>query len=299
MEQTYSAQDQLLKRLKDIHPRLTGKGKILNTYVQEQPKKVVFMTIKDLAQATGVSEATVVRFVRTLGFSGYNDFLHELRDVVDTDSPMLERIHLSAPETDMGGPLHTVVAEGMQNLQHFYKHVDLLVLESIVDHIEKSQDIFVIGSRLSYMPAYFLGWVLTKIRRGVHILKGSDSTSLDWLANAQEGSLVIIFSTTRYPNELIRLGRTVKRLNQTLIVVADSSLCPLLSFADLSLVTPSKNIPLFGDLTIFNTLIRFITLELANRSGYEFTQYQQCLEQIYLENDIFFNLRNSSPQSSL
>ncbi|MFP4048413.1 MAG: MurR/RpiR family transcriptional regulator [Desulfovermiculus sp.] len=284
----------LLRQLRDMHPNLTGKGKILNSYVQEHPQKVVFMTIKELAQATGVSEATVVRFVRTLGFEGYNNFLHELRDVVDTDSPMLERMHLSAPETDMGSRLHTVVSEGMQNLQHFYKQVDLDVLEKIVDNIEKSQDIFVIGSRLSYMPAYFLGWILTKIRRGVHILKGSDSTSFDWLANAQGQSLVIIFATTRYPNELIRLGRTVKRLNQTLIVIADSSLCPLLSFADLSLVAPSKNIPLFGDLTIFTALIRFITLELANRSGADFTEYQDRLEQIYLENDTFFNLRGSN-----
>ncbi|MFP4285145.1 MAG: MurR/RpiR family transcriptional regulator, partial [Desulfovermiculus sp.] len=174
------------------------------------------------------------------------------------------------------------------------KQVDLDVLEKIVDNIEKSQDIIVIGSRLSYMPAYYLGWILTKIRRGVHILKGSDSTSFDWLANAQERSLVIIFATTRYPNELIRLGRTVKRLNQTLIVIADSSLCPLLSFADLSLVAPSKNIPLFGDLTIFTALIRFITLELANRTGADFTEYQDRLEQIYLENDTFFNLRGSN-----
>ncbi|MFO7803218.1 MAG: MurR/RpiR family transcriptional regulator [Desulfovermiculus sp.] len=288
------AKDPLLKKLKEFHPQLTGKGKILNAYIQEHPKKVVFMTIKELAQATGVSEATVVRFVRTLGFEGYNNFLHELRDVVDTDSPMLERMHLVATESDMGSRLHTVVSEGMQNLQHFYRQVDLDVMEKIVDHIEKSQDIFVIGSRLSYMPAYFLGWILTKIRRGVHILQGSDSTSLDWLANAQDNSLVIIFSTTRYPNELIRLGRTVKRLNQTLIVIADSSLCPLLPFADLSLVTPSKNIPLFGDLTIFNAFIRFITLELANRSGASFTEYQERLEQIYLENDTFFNLRDSN-----
>lgn len=284
----------LLRQLRDMHPNLTSKEKILNSYVLEHPKKVVFMTIKELARATGVSEATVVRFVRTLGFEGYNNFLQELRDVVDTDSPMLDRMYLSTPESSIGSRLHTVVCEGMQNLQHFYRQVDMDVLEKIVDHIEKSQDIFVIGSRLSYMPAYYLGWVLTKIRRGVHILTGSDSTSSDWLANAQEESLVIIFATTRYPNELIRLGRTVKRLNQTLIVIADSSLCPILSFADLFLVAPSKNIPLFGDLTIFNALIRFITLELANRSGSDFRKYQERLEQIYLENDTFFNLGGSS-----
>ncbi|MBS3779813.1 MAG: hypothetical protein KGY41_05425 [Desulfovermiculus sp.] len=91
-----------------------------------------------------------------------NDFLHDLRDVVDTDSPMLERMRLSAPKTDMGSRLQTVVGEGIQNLQHFYKQVDISVLVKVVDFIENSQDIFVIGSRLSYMPAYFMGWVLTK-----------------------------------------------------------------------------------------------------------------------------------------
>ncbi|MFW6177091.1 MAG: SIS domain-containing protein [Desulfohalobiaceae bacterium] len=143
------------------------------------------------------------------------------------------------------------------------------------------------------MPVYFLGWSLAKIRRGIHILKGSDSTSLDWLVNAQQGSLILMISTTRYPNELIRLGKIVKGLDQELIVIADSSHCPLLSFADLYLVAPSTNIPLFGDLTILNTPIRYICLKLARRSKPEFTDYQNQLEQIYLENDIFFNLQQN------
>ncbi|MFP4391296.1 MAG: SIS domain-containing protein [Desulfohalobiaceae bacterium] len=104
--------------------------------------------------------------------------------------------------------------------------------------MEDTKDVFLIGSRLSYIPVYFLGWSLAKIRRGIHILKGSDSTSLDWLVNAQQGSLILMISTTSSPNELIRLGKIVKGLDQELIVIADSSHCPLLSFADLYLSHP-------------------------------------------------------------
>lgn len=277
-------------RLKTTHTGLTDKGKRLNDFVLEHPTRVVFMTIKELAAATGVSEATVFRFVKKLGYDGYNDFLFELRDVVDTDTPAIDRLDLAAPETSAGDLLHHLVTEGIRNLQHFYKTADMAALDRIISRIEQSGNIYVIGSRLSYIPAYFLGWSLTKIRRGVHILRGSDSTSLDWLANAEDDSVVVILSTTRYPNELIRLGKAVKRLDLPLIVIADSSRCPLLPFADLSLTVASTSIPMIGDFTIYNTLIRYIGLEMARRSKTDFTDHQNRLEQIYLQNDIFFNL---------
>ena len=71
------------------------------------------------------------------------------------------------------------------------------------------------GSRLSYTFAYYLGWSLTKVRRGVQILKGSDSTTIDWLTNAPDDSLVVVITTSRYPNELIRVGKVARRLHES------------------------------------------------------------------------------------
>jgi len=183
-----------------------------------------------------------------------------------------------------------VVFEEMDNLKHFSETVDLNILNRVVDFLEKSNSIYVIGSRLSYTFAYYLGWSLTKIRSDVRIIKGSDSTSIDWLTIAAPESLVIIIATTRYPNELIRLGKMVRRLGLTLIVIADSSLCPLAHFAHLSLIAPSKNIPFIGNPTTISCIINYLVLELASRNGDRLKQHQEKLEQAYLENDVLFNL---------
>ena len=174
--------------------------------------------------------------------------------------------------------------------EYIFETVDLKILTSVVDFLEKSNSIYVIGSRLSYTFAYYLGWSLTKIRPDVRILKGSDSTSIDWLTIAAPESLVIIIATTRYPNELIRLGKMVRRLGMTLIVFADSSLCPLTHFAHLSLIAPSKNIPFIGNPTTISCIINYLVLELASRNGVRLKRHQEKLEQVYLENDILFNL---------
>ena len=57
----------LNKAIKRYYPELTAKGKLLAEFVLSSPEKAVFMTTRKLAAAVGVSEATVVRFVRQLG----------------------------------------------------------------------------------------------------------------------------------------------------------------------------------------------------------------------------------------
>lgn len=272
------------------HHSLTPKARILGNYILNNPRKAVFMTTKELAQACQVSEATVVRFVSQLGYKGYGAFQQALRDFVDTELTMLDRTDLSGMHQPGADRLSRVVFEEMENLKLFLETVDMDALQKMVDFLETSKSIYVIGSRLSFTFAYYLGWSLTKIRSNVHILKGSDSTAIDWLTNTSPESLVTIIATTRYPNELIRLGKMVRRLGQTLLVIADSALCPLTQFAHLSLIAPSKNIPFIGNPTTISCIVNYLVLELASRNGGRLKAHQEKLEQAYYENDILFNL---------
>jgi DNA-binding MurR/RpiR family transcriptional regulator len=178
----------------------------------------------------------------------------------------------------------------MDNLKQFFESVEMDVLNKVVDHLERSPTIYVIGSRISFTFAYYLGWSLTKVRQNIHILKGSDSAAIDWLSIAEPQSLVIIIATSRYPNELIKLGKIARRLDHTLLVITDSSLCPLIQFAHLSLIAPSKHIPFIGSPTTISCIINYLILELASRDGSRLKKHQEKLEQAYRENDILFNL---------
>lgn len=287
---TESQSHPVIKGIVNQLDTLTPKGKILGSYIIQNPRKAVFMTTKELSEACGVSEATVVRFVGQLGYGGYGEFLQALRDFVDSGLTLPDRVDLpgmKGPGTDL---LHRVVFEEMNNLRQFYESIDMKVLGRIVEQLQESPAVYVIGSRVSYTFAYYLGWSLTKVRKGVHILKGSDSTSIDWLTNAPDESLVVIITTSRYPNELIKLGKVARRLQHNLLVIADNTLCPVIPFAHLSLVVPSRSIPLIGYPTTISCIINYLVLELVNRQHPQLKGHQEKLEQMYLENDILFNM---------
>ncbi|MFY9707048.1 MAG: MurR/RpiR family transcriptional regulator [Desulfobacterales bacterium] len=269
---------------------LTPKGKIVGNYIIQNPRKAVFMTTRELSEACGVSEATIVRFVGQLGYSGYGEFLQVLRDFVDSGLSLPERMDLPGMKGPGSDLLHRVIFEEMNNLRQFYETIDIEVLIRIVEQLQESPTVYVIGSRVSYTFAYYLGWSLTKIRRGVHIIKGSDSAAIDWLTNAPDDSLVVIITTSRYPNELIKLGKVARRLQHKLLVITDNTLCPLIPFAHLSLVVPSRSIPLIGYPTTIFCIINYLMLELVNRQHPQLKEYQEKLEQMYLENDVLFNM---------
>lgn len=276
---------------------LTPKSQILGKYIINNSRKAVFMTTKELAETCEVSEATVVRFVSQLGYDSYSGFLQALRDFVDTTMTLPDRVDMPGIKTPGSNLFHRVLFEEMSNLQRLYENIDIDSVDKIVDQLEHDGQIYVIGSRLSYTFAYYLGWSLTKIRKGVQILKGSDATSIDRLTNAAENSLVIIIATSRYPNELIKLGKLVRRLEHRLLVITDSQLCPLLQFTQTSLVAPSKSIPIIGNPSAITCIINYLVLALTNRGGKPVKQHQKKLEQIYLENDLLFNLHPNDPQT--
>jgi DNA-binding MurR/RpiR family transcriptional regulator len=177
-----------MKGILEQHPTLTPKARILGDYIVNHPRKAVFMTTKELAETCQVSEATVVRFVSQLGYEGYGAFQQALRDFVDRELTMLERTDMAAGAGEGMDRLRRVVSEEMDNLKHFFETVEMDSLQQVIDYLEKSPAVYIIGSRLSYTFAYYLGWSLTKVRTGVHILKQHCNRLADHFCPGESGA---------------------------------------------------------------------------------------------------------------
>ena len=288
----------LMKRISEQRSVLTPRGRILADFILQNPRKVVFMRTKQLASVCQTSESTVVRFVSQLGYQSYSDFIQALRDYVDTELTLLDRVELSSAVEPGKERFRRVVFEEVDNLKQLYENLDMDTAAKVVECMEKSPRIFIVGSRLSYTLAYYMGWSISKVRPNIEILKGSDSTTIDWLTIAPADSLVVIVATSRYPNELIRVAKVVRRLGQKLIVIADSPICPLIQFAHLSLIAPSRFIPVFGSPSTLSCLINYLTFELASRDGTRVRFHQEKIERSYRENDILFNLEKTDELDS-
>jgi len=283
----------LTKIINTHYPDLTSKGKVLADFVLSNPDKAVFMTTRKLAAAVGVSEATVVRFVRQLDYAGYALFIEALRKLIDTELTLIERSRLaSSVIRSEDAQLERITNQDIENIRAMSKNINFSEVKKIRKILKESKAVYIIGSRLSYAPAYYMGWTMAKIRRNVNIIKGSDRTTIDRLIFAPEKSAAVIIATSRYPNELIKIGKLVKRHKLKTILLTDSSSCPLAQFSNHTLVAPLKTIPFLGNPASMISLINYLVHTLAADMGEKLKDHQEKIERAYQENDILFNYQS-------
>ncbi len=280
-----------LNKVIDAHyPQLTTTGKKLAEYVLSRPDKAVFMTTRKLAAAVGASEATVVRFVRQLNYESYALFITALKELIDTQLTLIERSRLaSSVVRSEDSEFERIINEDIENIRAMSKKIDMTVVKKIRKILKVSDEVHVIGSRLSYTAAYYMGWTLAKIRKNVNIFNGSDRSTIDRLIFASPKSAVVLIATSRYPNELVKMGKLAKRYQLKLILLTDSSSCPLIQFSDHVLIAPLKTIPFLGSPSSLISLINYLVHTQASAMGSQVKEHQEKLEQAYLENDILFN----------
>lgn len=64
--------------IREVKHSLTKAEKAIAEYIEPRLDSIVKLSLKELAEKSGSSEATVVRFCKTLGFKGYRDFIISL-----------------------------------------------------------------------------------------------------------------------------------------------------------------------------------------------------------------------------
>lgn len=102
----------ILQRIAEECGDYSKRQKAIAKYICENSEIVAFMTAQMLAEAAGVSESSVVRFARQLGFDGYIELRRALQQMIK------ERIATREEAAEMDSrELGQLVSVGVQSLQ--------------------------------------------------------------------------------------------------------------------------------------------------------------------------------------
>jgi len=75
----------LLRQIKNTLPELRKSERLVADFVLKDPKSVITMKTAEASHAMGISEPTLIRFCKALGFSGYQEFKINLSQQLAAD----------------------------------------------------------------------------------------------------------------------------------------------------------------------------------------------------------------------
>jgi len=281
-------------RIADKYRSLTPLDRLLAEYLANNTREAVFLSARELAQKADVSLATVVRFVRRLGYDNYREFLRDMREQIDIRMSLPDRAAMLENGTSIESRIGREISGEIENLRNLKTQLVLGLLHSIAERIWRATQIAVIGARMSLSISCYFSWALSRIRPQVVSLDGGNKKSLDWLTLSSIDTLVILFTVMRYPNDLLRLSKVVRDQGKELIVIADSKRCPMFEFSTYHFSVPCQNFPLVGSPSALACVTNCLIYCMIYNHREEVKKHHNILESFYRENDIFFNPNDKS-----
>ncbi|HGY09445.1 MAG TPA: MurR/RpiR family transcriptional regulator [Oceanithermus profundus] len=133
----------VLSRINSFYDKLSPSERRVADYVREHPEQVIHMPLAKLAQQAGVSDPSVLRFCRAIGYRGYLDFKVALTQ--DLASPV-QFIHETVDPSD--GPreiAQKVFAAANRALLETLQGLDTAGIERVVDLIDGAKRTLIIG----------------------------------------------------------------------------------------------------------------------------------------------------------
>ena len=254
----------LLQRLAKGAERYSANQRLLAKYVQNHYQTVAFSTVSQLAELSGVSEATVVRFAKALGFKGYPDFQKEVRRLVRADLKGTERFQLSPADA---GPLDLVLHKEMENLAALREAFDAQAFRQALKALRTASEVMVVGARATAPLAAHLAFGLSKL--GVRCSRALAVTSdtYDQLHRLDRKACVIVIGFPRYLRELVEVLDFAKTAELSTVAITDSAFSPLRG--DVSLYAPAESSSFVAfhaaPLVLINALLH--ELSLGNRDA--------------------------------
>lgn len=231
------AQAGALIRLRGLYPSLKSALRKVADLILSKPEMAIYASVNEVAAVAGVSEATVMRFCRTLGFRGFQDFKIALaREMV---AP-IQRLHEEVEEEDNPETIVRKVFQANINaLKDTLEVLDMQAMREAAQALQTARQILLIGVGTS-------GPIVTDaankfFRLGLKVTAHTDSHLMMMAAAllSPEDVLVAVShsGSTRDPVETARVARTTRA---KVICITNNSLSPLTKVADLVLVTASR-----------------------------------------------------------
>lgn len=188
MKLQFHNDEPFLVRIKTSMPELHRAERQLGRFLLDFPGEVAAYDAQELARLSGVSKATVSRFVRRLGFDNYES----ARRAVRAESQTGSRYYIAhAERVPPERQLATSLEEERENIAQTFDRLDTTQIDALAAAIVRSRKVWVAGYRISHSFAQYIYWQLVKVVPDAAVIPKAGESLGEHLAAMTPNDLVI------------------------------------------------------------------------------------------------------------
>jgi len=235
----------ILELITEQYHTLTRSSRKLADYILANIHDTQYMSISTLAEKSGVSEASITRFCKSLGLSGYNNLklaLAKATYITDIGDPFDNPANITSQDT-LGIIFHKLYDSNVISLNETMELLDETAISKAVDLLSNADRVFCFGQGGSMVMA-MEAWARfsTATSRFIHI---EDShMQVMSIALAAEKDVILFFSYSGSTKDMEDIMQIAKERHVSIILVTHFPNSRATEYADVVLLCGYNESPL-------------------------------------------------------
>ncbi|ENN84963.1 transcriptional regulator, RpiR family [Rhizobium freirei PRF 81] len=243
--------------------RKSKSDKLIASYIERNIAELPFETAKSIAARLEISQMTVGRYLRRLGFDGLDELKAALRRGSRSNPAWQIKGSLDRFQEDLrdGKFLAGLLQQQVENLGLIYELTTAPQWQQTIDALISASEVYVAAYQNVRGIAQYFAAQLSYTRSRVAFMDGLNGTYAELLDGAVEGRVLFLHDVRRFAAKAKPLAEEARRAGVKVILLTDE-FCPWAEEAsDISLVIPGSHGPLWDGAA---TMTAVMDLLLAN-----------------------------------
>lgn len=254
----------------------TKNQKKIAKYFMDHQYDISQKTLREAAAEAGVSEVSVLNFVRKLGYSGFAEFKSKVHEQITQQLhqeaypqhvDLNERLKSNVGSRTSNHLMDDHIRTEIYNVEESLTQNNRETYDKIVELLIQSNSIVVVGLGSVEGLANRFCRAMYHLFDNVKYLNGYYNGLVQALSRVKKGDTIIMLCFSRYYKTDVALCKMVKENGANLILISDSAISPIAVYADLLLAATTKSISFYHSMIGLLTILEYLTVLLVDRVG--------------------------------
>ncbi|WP_312894094.1 MurR/RpiR family transcriptional regulator [Rhizobium laguerreae] len=255
----------LVASIRSRAPNMTRALQRVADYTLEDPQAVLYKSITELAEDAQSSEASVMRFCRELGFTGFQNFKLALAQELATQS------QTSVP-ISTGDPVQNLVETARTALDETERLLDRGIIQAVAQELLQAKHIEIFGVAASAITAQYLEYKLARLGVHSHIARDAHLATMA-AATSNPADVYFLISSSGSTLDTVKIAELAHARGARVIGITNRSKSPLAATCTHVLLASWPETPLTGgafpskisQLLIVDALASYMTMAEPDR----------------------------------
>ena len=258
----------ILKRYEGFSGRLQQVAR----HVLDHPDDFALETLTVIAERADVQPSAIVRFAKTLGFSGANPMQRVLRDSLLANHAALgygERVRRfnasvsSKASTDSNELLGEFIEGDVLALNNLRQTTNSTDVRQAIELMHEAPTLYIMGFRRSFPVASYLAYSLQQVGKRTFFLDGVGGLAAQQIRTIQRNELLVAISYQPYAEETVRVTEIATEAGAKVLAISDSLVGGVAKAANLVLQVRDSEVRNFRSLGASLCLAQALVVGLA------------------------------------